>query len=172
MPSSRAASRPGTRPGDLWLRPLQAGDAIQVAEVYRDAVLSQANGLYSPEQVRAWSGHPRSAEGLGPALERGFGLVSCAGAGGSIEAFGLLDPLDRLSLLYCRGRSCRQGRATALLEALQQHARAAGVTWLRTEASQLSRPLLERQGWGVEAEETVLYAGVPFQRWRMRRSLL
>jgi GNAT superfamily N-acetyltransferase len=172
MPSSRAASRPGTRPGDLWLRPLQAGDAIQVAEVYRDAVLSQANGLYSPEQVRAWSGHPRSAEGLGPALERGFGLVSCAGAGGSIEAFGLLDPLDRLSLLYCRGRSCRQGRATALLEALQQHARAAGVDWLRTEASQLSRPLLERQGWRVEAEETVFYAGVPFQRWRMRRSLL
>jgi hypothetical protein len=154
------------------LRPLQAGDAVQVAEVYCDAVLSQANGLYTPEQVRAWSGHPRSAEGLGPALERGFGLVSCTSAGGSIEAFGLLDPLDRLSLLYCRGRSCRQGRATALLEALQQHARAAGVDWLRTEASQLSRPLLERQGWRVEAEETVIYAGVPFQRWRMRRSLL
>lgn len=171
MPSSRAASRPGTRPGDLWLRPLQAGDADQVAEVYRDAVLSQANGLYTPAQVRAWSDHPRGAEGLGPALERGFGLVSCAAAGGSIEAFGLLDPLDRLSLLYCRGRSCRQGRATALLQALQQHARAAGVDWLRTEASQLSRPLLERQGWEVEAEESVLYAGVPFQRWRMGRSL-
>ena len=109
---------------------------------------------------------------FGPALRRGYGLVSCAAAGGSIEAFALLDPVDRLSLLYCRGRSCRQGRATALLQALQDHARAAGVTRLRTEASQLSRPLLQRRGWRLEAEETVLYAGVPFERWRMWCSLI
>jgi putative acetyltransferase len=173
MPTSRAAKASGATPGQLWLRPLQASaDAEQVAEVYRDAVLSQAGGLYTPEQIEAWSSHPRHSEELRQALERGFGLVSCASAGGSIEAFGLLDPLDRLSLLYCRGRSCRQGRASALLEGLQQHARAAGVLWLRTEASQLSRPLLERQGWRVEAEETALYAGVSFQRWRMGRSLL
>ena len=40
---------------------------------------------------------------------------------------------------------------------------------LRTEASQLSRPLLERRGWRVDAEETVTLGGVPFLRWRMGR---
>jgi len=45
------------------------------------------------------------------------------------------------------------------------------VERLRTEASQLSRPLLERRGWRVEAEETVLFAGAWFQRWRMIREL-
>lgn len=173
MPSSRAAEPPHITPGHLWLRPLQAtADAEQVAEVYRDAVLSQASGLYNAEQIRAWSGHPRNSEELSQALQRGLGLVSCASSGGSIEAFGLLDPLDRLSLLYCRGRSCRQGRATALLRALEEQARASGVPGLRTEASQLSRPLLERLGWSTEAEETALYAGVAFVRWRMRRSLI
>ena len=74
-------------------------------------------------------------------------------------------------MLFRSGRSARQGRATALLLALQEHARARGIARLRTEASQLSRPLLERHGWGVEAEETALYAGVAFQRWRMIKDL-
>jgi len=173
MSYGRDAMPPVPTPGNLWLRPLQAaGDADQVEEVYRDAVLSQASGLYSPEQVRAWSNHPRSSEGLRQALDRGLGLVSCASSGGTIEAFGLLDPLDRLSLLYCRGRSSRQGRASALLRALEEQARSSGVAELRTEASQLSRPLLERLGWQMEAEETALYDGVAFVRWRMRRSLI
>ena len=43
---------------------------------------------------------------------------------------------------------------------------------LRTEASQLSRPLLERRGWQVDAEETVILGGVSFLRWRMGKDLL
>jgi GNAT superfamily N-acetyltransferase len=155
------------------LRPLVPADGDQVAEVYRDAVLSQAESLYSPEQVRAWAAHGAADHGpFREPLLRGFGLVSCGGAGGGeVEAFGLLDPPDRLALLYCRGRSARQGRATTLLGALEAHARSQGCRRLRTEASQLSRPLLERKGWQVEAEETAFYAGVAFQRWRMIKEL-
>jgi GNAT superfamily N-acetyltransferase len=154
------------------LRPLHPDDLPQVAEVYRDAVISQAAALYSPAQVRAWAAHGAADHGpfLDPLL-RGFGLVSCGGTG-EVEAFGLLDPPDRLALLYCRGRSTRQRRATALLGALEAHARSQGCRLLRTEASQLSRPLLERQGWRVEAEETAFYAGVAFQRWRMIKELI
>ena len=156
------------------LRPLVPSDGDQVAEVYRDAVFSQAGALYSPEQVRAWAAHGVADHGpLRETLLRGFGLVSCGGAGGGeVEAFGLLDPLDRLALLYCRGRSARQGRATALLGALEAHARSQGHRRMLTEASQLSRPLLERKGWQVEAEEITFYAGVAFQRWRMIKELI
>jgi GNAT superfamily N-acetyltransferase len=105
-------------------------------------------------------------------LRRGYGVVSCTGEdSGTIEAFALLDPPDRLALLYCRGRASRQGRATALLQALESHARQQGCLQLRTEASQLSRPLLERRGWRIEAEEEVLFAGVSFRRWRMIKAL-
>jgi GNAT superfamily N-acetyltransferase len=155
------------------LRPLRPDDLPQVAEVYRDAVLSQAAALYSPAQLRAWAAHGAADHSpFRDPLLRGFGLVSCGGTDSrDVEAFGLLDPPDRLALLYCRGRSARQGRATALLGALQSHARSLGHQRLRTEASQLSRPLLERQGWRVEAEETAFYAGVAFQRWRMIKDL-
>lgn len=151
-----------------WLTP---GDGDQVAAVYRDAVLSQARGLYSETQIRAWA---RVAEepSFRAILERGLGVASCSSSKpGSIEAFAVLEPGHRLSLLYCRGRASRQGRANALVDHLEQHARASGCTQLHTEASQLSRPLLQRRGWLTAATEDVVFAGLPFQRWRMIKPL-
>jgi putative acetyltransferase len=159
------------------LRPLAATDLNAIRQVYADAVLSQAPGLYSPEQVRAWAEHAAEAEVLRRPLQEGFGVASLGpdpentAEPPAIEAFGILHPPDRLALLYCRGRASRQGRGSAILLTLEEHARLQGVERLRTEASQLSRPLLERRGWRVEAEETVLFAGAWFQRWRMIREL-
>ncbi|MCP9928899.1 GNAT family N-acetyltransferase [Cyanobium sp. CH-040] len=171
---------PSDQAPDAGLRPLRPGDHDELVELYRDAVLSQAAGLYSPDQIDAWAHHPGRSGALRQPLAEGFGLASTAatpgsagstGSARSIEAFGLLHPVDRLALLYCRGRACRQGRASAILGALERHARDQGQRQLRTEASQLSRPLLERRGWLVEAEETVLFAGAWFTRWRMIRRL-
>jgi putative acetyltransferase len=177
------------------LRPLEPGDREALIAVYRDAVLSQTPCLYSPEQVRAWAGHAEAgvdAGGMAAALaglERGYGLASLGAAGSTgvsapastpattraIEAFGLLDPPQgercRLALLYCRGRSSRQGRASAILAGLELWARQRGCRQLHTEASQLSRPLLERRGWRVEREERLVFAGEPFVRWRMIKDL-
>lgn len=167
------------------LRRLQPHDRDAVIAVYRDAVLSQAPGLYSPEQVDAWAHHAERDPAVLACLERGYGLASLGtGAGGgdpdrraaaTIEAFGILDPPvggeGRLALLYCRGRACRQGRASSLLSHLEEQARLQGSRLLRTEASQLSRPLLERRGWRVEREERLIFAGQPFLRWRMIRAL-
>jgi hypothetical protein len=57
------------------------------------------------------------------------------------------------------------------MDHLEQHARASGCAQLHTEASQLSRPLLQRRGWLTAATEDVIFAGVPFQRWRMIKPL-
>ncbi len=157
----------------LLIRPLRPDDCQQLIAVYHEAVISQAGNLYSPSQIEAWAQQAHRNDGVRSSLLRGHGLVSCAHHDETIiEAFALLDPSDRLALLYCRGRASRQGRAGALLEALELHARSQGVKRLRTEASQLSRPLLERRGWVVDAEETVVLGGVSFLRWRMGKDLL
>ncbi|MFM9090047.1 MAG: GNAT family N-acetyltransferase, partial [Cyanobium sp.] len=106
------------------------------------------------------------------ALAHGFGLVGTTPERpASVEAVALLHPDDRLALLYCRARSSRRGLASQLVRALEERARSMGQTRLRTEASQLSRPLLERLGWTVEEEERILFAGESFLRWRMSRTL-
>jgi putative acetyltransferase len=154
------------------IRILQSSDRDALAEVYHDAVITQASGLYSTVQLQAWADHGWQSNAIDQALADGYGLASCSGPEDqSIEAFGILCPIDRLSLLYCRGRSCRQGRSRAILGALEIHAREAGCSQLRTEASQLSRPLLTQLGWQVEAQEEVRFAGVLFIRWRMIKTL-
>ena len=154
------------------IRVLQSSDRNALAEVYRDAVTSQAVGLYSNLQLQAWANHGWQSDAIDQALADGYGLASCLDSRRDrIEAFGILCPIDRLSMLYCRGRSCRQGRSSSLLRALENHAREAGCNQLRTEASQLSRPLLTRLGWQVEAQEEVRFAGLFFIRWRMIKPL-
>jgi GNAT superfamily N-acetyltransferase len=154
------------------IRRLTAEDGPELISVYRDAVLSQAQGLYGPAQIEAWAHHAERHPEVRDGLQRGYGLASCDATDPTvIEAFALLDPIDRLSLLYCRGRSCRQGRGRQLVQALESEARRQHCRRLRTEASQLSRPLLQTLGWQIEAEEELLFAGQPFRRWRMIKDL-
>ena len=156
----------------MVVRPLQPADRARVVEVYADAVRTLAAPLYQPEQIHAWALHPLQNKSFEEALVRGHGLVATAsGHPTSVEGFALLDPPDRLALLYCRGRSSRQGLGTLLVQTLENHARSEGHSRLRTEASRLSRPLLERLGWTVDGEEHILFAGQPFVRWRMSTTL-
>lgn len=160
-----------TEPGHT-LRPAEPGDLAALLGLYAAAVRSQCHGLYSPGQVEAWARHGQPEGAVAATISRGFTLVNPVAPGdGRLAAFAVLDPADRLALLYCDGRWNRQGCAAALVRALEQRARQQGVQQLRTEASQLSRPLLLRLGWQIEASETVPYAGVLFERWRMIRAL-
>lgn len=160
------------------LRPLESSDHDALLLVYRRAVESCNPALYSLPQRQAWAqqarrGSPAATDtsaALRRTLSRGSGLVSCD-ATGSIAAFGLRDPADRLALLYCHPEQQRRGHATALLRALEAQARLEGVRRLRTEASFLSRPLFEREGWCCSWQEELLIHGVHFRRFRLHKLL-
>lgn len=153
------------------IRVLTPADHSQVLAIYGDAVSSQAPGVYSERQVRAWLSQLGPGGPLAASLGQGTGLVSCAESG-EIEAFALMQPPDRLSLLYCRGRSARQGHASRLLAQVETLSQRQGLGQLRTEASELSRPLLQRLGWRVVWQEMLLIDAIPFRRYRMTKSLL
>lgn len=154
------------------LRPYAPTDLPQLLAVYGTAVRSQCGPFYSSQQVQAWAEHNQPGGELAATIGRGWTLVNPVAEDDSrIAAFAVLDPSDRLALLYCDGRWSRQGRGATLVLALEGEARRRGVQRLRTEASQLSRPLLQRLGWQVDASETVPYAGVLFERWRMIKTL-
>jgi L-amino acid N-acyltransferase YncA len=153
------------------IRVLTPADHSQVLAIYGDAVSSQAPGVYSEGQVRAWLSQLGPGGPLAASLGQGTGLVSCAESG-EIEAFALMQPPDRLSLLYCRGRSARQGHASRLLAAVETLSQRQGLNQLRTEASELSRPLLQRLGWRVVWQELLLIDAIPFRRYRMTKSLV
>ena len=150
----------------MVLRLIVPADAFLLREIYADAIESQAPQLYSDQQVQSWAALAWLPGVLDQTLREGSGWIS-----GEEAAFAIRYPQDRLALLYCRGRAARQGHAQALLDRIEADAMADGVTCLRTEASQFSRPLFERRGWRLIAPETITIAGVPFERYRMHKAL-
>lgn len=149
------------------MRRLTARDHDALAEIYRQAILLSTAKLYSESQQRAWA---EQSALLQPLLSQGQGFVSCNDHDQPV-AFGLRHPIDRLALLYCHPAVQRQGIGQQLIEAVVQEAARDGVSALRTEASLISKPLLEKLGWQVSWREELRIGGVPFQRFRMHKQL-
>tara|TARA_B100001250_G_scaffold235437_1_gene202214 strand:+ start:88 stop:546 length:459 start_codon:yes stop_codon:yes gene_type:complete len=151
------------------LRPCDSSDEIVLREVYEDAIRNCDKSLYSQEQIDAWTALAYLPGVLDKPLKHGCGWVSCVNH--TIEAFALKYPQNRLALLYCRGRSSRQGHATALLHQIEEDTRKDRLFNLKTEASLCSFKLLLRHGWRIIAPEKLQIGGVYFSRYLMEKTL-
>ena len=152
-----------------YLRPCEGSDEIALREVYEDAICACDRSLYTKEQIEAWSALAHLPGILDKPLKQGVGWVSCVNK--TVEAFALRYPNNRLALLYCRGRSSRQGHATALLHQIEADTLKDGFIKLKTEASLCSYQLLLRNGWKIIAPEEIHIGGVSFSRYLMEKTL-
>ena len=152
-----------------YLRPCESSDEIALREVYEDAIRTCDKSLYSQKQIDAWSALAYLPGILDKPLREGVGWVSCVNE--RIEAFALRYPTNRLALLYCRGRSTRQGHATALLHQIEDDTLNDRPINLKTEASLCSYQLLLRHGWTIIAPEVIQLGGVHFSRYLMAKTL-
>ena len=142
---------------------------MALREVYEDAIRTCDTSLYTQEQIEAWSALAYLPGVLDKPLQHGVGWVSCVSK--TIEAFALRYPHNRLALLYCRGRSSRQGHATALLHQIEEDTLQERPINLKTEASLCSYQLLLRHGWTLIAPEQIQIGGVHFSRYLMEKTL-
>ena len=152
-----------------YLRPCESTDEMALREVYEDAIRTCDKSLYSQEQIEAWSALAYLPGILDKPLKQGVGWVSCVNK--TIEAFALKYPHNRLALLYCRGRSSRQGHATALLQQIEEDTLKERPTTIKTEASLCSYHLFLRHGWTIIAPEEIQIGGVHFLRYLMEKTL-
>ncbi len=153
----------------VQLRVIRREDNSALKDVYVDSIRSLAPHCYSNTQIEAWVGLANLPRIFDRSLDEGRGWVLVQR--NIIEAFALRYPLDRLALLYCRGRSSRKGYATMLLERIETESAEEGLQLLSTEASLLSYPLLKRRGWVENSIEEILIAGISFERYRMFKRL-
>ena len=152
-----------------YLRPCESSDEIVLREVYEDAIRTCDKSLYSQEQIDAWTALAYLPGILDKPLKEGVGWVSCVN--NTIEAFALRYPNNRLALLYCRGRSSRQGHATALLHQIEADTLKERPINLKTEASLYSYKLLLNHGWKIITPEEIQIGGVNFFRYLMKKTL-
>ncbi len=150
------------------LRPIINTDYSDLREVYCDAIESQGKLFYTNDQIDAWSSLASLPMIFDKALQEGQGWLIVHRK--VVEAFAVRYPFDRLALLYCRGRSTRQGFGTTLLKRIELDALQENVKTLFTEASFFSYPLLLRCGWIRQSRERIHIAGISFDRYRMYKN--
>ena len=151
-----------------YLRPCESSDEMALREVYEEAIRTCDKSLYSQKQIDAWSALAYLPGILDKPFKQGVGWVSCVNK--TIEAFALRYPTNRLALLYCRGRSSRQGHATDLLQQIEKDTLQDRPITLKTEASLCSYQLLLRHGWTIIAPEEIQIGGVHFSRYLMEKT--
>ncbi len=150
----------------MEIREYQTSDLDAIARVYRDAATNTGSQVYSSTQVEVWAAF---ADRLKQKLDGGWTIVSVEN--GEVVAFGQLDPVDRISLLYTTSQYGRKGYATQIYRRLEGRAIASGATHLRTEASRIAKHFFLKMGFEIVETEYVDRDGVEFERFKMRKAI-
>jgi putative acetyltransferase len=134
---------------DNSFRPFRTSDAEALAALTLAAIRVTGLRAYTPEQVAAWAaGHP-GAERFIASAAKGDTILVAVDAEGAPLAYALTEPDGHCDMLYCHPDYAGRGLAAALLVETEICARAAQITCLFTEASELARPVFERAGYAL-----------------------
>lgn len=141
------------------LRPYRTTDLDALALLFYETVHSVNAADYTPAQLDAWAGGSIDRAAWDGSLRAQQSLVAVLDG----RALGFAD-LDiqaaYLDRLYVHRDWQGRGVATALCNALEQRARIAGLSSVRTCASITARPFFEKRGYALEQAQLVQRHGV------------
>ena len=126
------------------LRPYVPADARRCAEIFRSSIEELAAEDYDADQREAWASRADDEDAFGARLAGALTLVAVID--GAVAGFASLKGGDEIDMLFVDPEFARQGVGGALIDALTKLARARGAKRLTAEASEIARPLFERQG--------------------------
>jgi putative acetyltransferase len=134
-------------------RPYLPSDAARCAEIFRDAIEISAADDYDDDQRAAWAARADDEDAFGARLAGQLTIV--ATLDGFVVAFASLKGADQLDMLYVDPAAGRQSVGAALIDAIIRLATARGAKRLTAEASDVSKPLFERQKFVAEKRSLV-----------------
>lgn len=153
----------------------EAAMAKPIAELFYDAVYAIDKSLYSTEQKQAWARRPIDYDFWQQRLVRTRPFVALLGdrVAGFIE-LELKSESDTAYVNCCYvSPDCQgQGVASALYRHLEHKALHSGVKQLTVDASLVARPVFEKFGFSVLAENQVSRNGVVLTNYAMKKDLV
>jgi putative acetyltransferase len=149
------------------IRAYTAADAAPTLDIFERAISETALSRYSPDEVRAWLGHPRDPSEWH--VDRARVDTYVAEIHGAVAGFTDLDADGYVDRLFVSPDHGRRGVGRALLAHVVEEAGTRGLAELTTHASLVARPVFERAGFSVVHEETIVKGAVSLRRFFMRR---
>jgi putative acetyltransferase len=149
----------------MEIRIYRHGDHAEIAEIFTRAIHETASECYSPEQCLAWSDPVPNPDHWRKRceLKRPFVAVSDHRVAGFLE----LDTDGHIDCLYVHPGLQRRGIATRLVQHAIGTCFAMRVPRLYVEASYCAKPLFEKLGFSVIAENLVRIRSQELNNFRM-----
>ncbi len=135
------------------LRPYLPADARRCAEIFRSSIEELAAEDYDDEQREAWASRADDEQAFGARLAEALTLLAVID--GAITGFASLKGAGEIDMLFVDPEFARQGVGRTLVNALTRLAQARGAKRLTTEASDIAKPLFERQGFTAQKRNLV-----------------
>lgn len=154
---------------NITLRGYHPADLDALGQLFYETVHTVNAADYTPEQLNAWAPGAIDRARWSRTLAEHFTRI--AQMGDQIVGFGDLADDGYLDRLYVHREFQHCGVATAICDALEEHARLLGIQVVETHASITARPFFERRGYRVIREQQVERAGVRLTNYAMERTL-
>jgi putative acetyltransferase len=135
------------------LRPYLPADAKRCAEIFRSSIEELAAEDYDADQREAWASRADDEAAFGARLAGALTLLAVIDEG--VVGFTSLKGGEEIDMLFVDPEFARQGVGRALIDALTKLAGARGAKRLTTEASEIAKPLFERQGFTAQKRNLV-----------------
>ena len=151
------------------IRSYRAADCPLLAQLFYDTVHTVNARDYSPAQLAAWATGSVDLAAWNRSFLQHHTLVAIDAD--QIVGFGDMDQDGFLDRLYVHHAFQRRGVARAILQQLEEQAKARGVTRFTTHASITARPFFERFSYVVLQRNEVVRAGISLTNYTMEKRI-
>lgn len=151
------------------IRSYRAADCPLLAQLFYDTVHTVNARDYSPAQLAVWATGSVDLAAWNRSFLQHHTLVAIDAD--QIVGFGDMDQDGFLDRLYIHHAFQRRGVARAILQQLEEQAKARGVTRFTTHASITARPFFERFGYMVLQRNEVVRAGISLTNYTMEKRI-
>jgi putative acetyltransferase len=149
------------------IRLAQDSDLSELADLFRESVLSTAPQRYTPEQTQAWAASATDADRFRQLILNPTTYVVTDSTG--ILGFAGIADDGYVASTYVRGDRIHQGIGSMLMQVILDHANRNQIQRLYSEASEFSLGLFKKFGFQLYDTEVVERQGVRFKRYLVER---
>ncbi|KEO53743.1 acetyltransferase [Thalassospira permensis NBRC 106175] len=155
----------------ITIRPYRATDASVLTEIYTRSVTELGSRAYNPDQVGIWASLAPTAERFAELMDDGRLRLIAVDANDRAVAFCDLEADGHIHFLYALPDIAGTGAVTTLYDALEKAARDRNIAKLYSEASELAKGFLLKQGFHVVERRDFEVAGVPIHNYAVEKRL-
>ena len=155
----------------ITIRRFRDEDAATMTDIYARAVAELGPKSYGPEQVAIWASLQPNPDQFKKLMTDGRYCLVAVDQNDRAVAFGDVEPDGHIGFLYASPDVAGTGVVASLYGELENAAKAQNIGKLYSEASELAKSFLLKQGFSVVERRDFEINGVPIHNYAVEKSL-